>query len=730
MLAQQSSPQLTPQVQTQAVQQSPQFQEDALSRPGQSEQESSVHTPCLVQNCSVSGGGANPQPVQPKDVIEDSKYSFQDQSKSSGGGNQSLVKDQPVLREFLAPQQQTPIKQQYKESVQLISKHGSLEMSKNQMLPCRLDAPGDNSVCQQHSKQNSENYCYIPQPSAGGIRGHPANLSDNSDNLQFLMQNNIDNDTENSDPQQIDEESVNHSYQSQQVNAKGQYFASSSHLYNQDTSTDFNSSSKINSSLQNQPLTPIEIPTQQKFEDCNQQPVDISKDQVIQLLIQYAKEGDLMIRTEQFKERLVKEHGPSNCINFDRLFKQFLNKNDGNQFFHFTIRKFGDSEPFYYISLQLSQLSFQSLCWILNSMKKDEITPNEKQILNRIKECYATKINQQSWNGVMLYIKSLSDINGDIIFDNKLLPNLKLIKVRDHTTNTEFFNIYFKDDKDWKTSDQGPIRKSARPHTRTHTRAHIHTHARTHTRTLTRTSTHTRTHAHTRVHTHTRNSPFISAPVRTLSRAVSNTHLLRRPPANVTVDADFSLWKIFIEFLQEFFKETEPAPNSQSKAQYKSKWTSSVENINTKQIKKSVVRPPKSITKAIPGGRYGCAQLLKCCGPYPLRSCSLGKLFLFIQEAISKGILVYYKTLLIKPNNFNFEEYLSSGLKENQSDTQIKTDKLNQEQIDKILRIKKIIIEILQDNRSGVSLARLPKLIQRRISFQFDLHELGNCSAR
>ena len=72
------------------------------------------------------------------------------------------------------------------------------------------------------------------------------------------------------------------------------------------------------------------------------------------------------------------------------------------------------------------------------------------------------------------------------------------------------------------------------------------------------------------------------------------------------------------------------------------------------------MRPPKSINKAIPGGRYGCAQLLKCCGPLPLRSCSLGKLSLFVQEAIQKEVLVYYKTLLIKPSNFNFDEFIQS----------------------------------------------------------------------
>ena len=89
------------------------------------------------------------------------------------------------------------------------------------------------------------------------------------------------------------------------------------------------------------------------------------------------------------------------------------------------------------------------------------------------------------------------------------------------------------------------------------------------------------------------------------------------------------------------------------------KWTSSVENAHTKATKKTIIKPPKSINKAIPGGRYGAAQLLKCCGPLSLRECSLGKLSLFIQEAINKGILIYFKTLLIKPNYIDFEEAMN-----------------------------------------------------------------------
>lgn len=55
----------------------------------------------------------------------------------------------------------------------------------------------------------------------------------------------------------------------------------------------------------------------------------------------------------------------------------------------------------------------------------------------------------------------------------------------------------------------------------------------------------------------------------------------------------------------------------------------------------------------IGGGRYGCVQYIKFHASKPLKSCSLGKLSLFVQEAINKGIIRYYKTVLVTNENQN-----------------------------------------------------------------------------
>lgn len=51
--------------------------------------------------------------------------------------------------------------------------------------------------------------------------------------------------------------------------------------------------------------------------------------------------------------------------------------------------------------------------------------------------------------------------------------------------------------------------------------------------------------------------------------------------------------------------------------------------------------------RAIPGGRYGCAQFIKICGPHALKKYSLGKLAQMVQQSINDDFLRYQRTLLI-----------------------------------------------------------------------------------
>ena len=46
-------------------------------------------------------------------------------------------------------------------------------------------------------------------------------------------------------------------------------------------------------------------------------------------------------------------------------------------------------------------------------------------------------------------------------------------------------------------------------------------------------------------------------------------------------------------------------------------------------------------------------QYVKLNGAKPLRKCSLGKISMYVQEAINKGIIRYHKTLLVSNSENN-----------------------------------------------------------------------------
>jgi len=131
-------------------------------------------------------------------------------------------------------------------------------------------------------------------------------------------------------------------------------------------------------------------------------------------------------------------------------------------------------------------------------------------------------------------------------------------------------------------------------------------------------------------------------------------------------------WQNFVEFLERYFSSAGP------------------------KIDEST---------AIPGGRYGCAQFLKLCAP-TLQSSSLGKLSYMVQLAIDEDLLRYQRTLLVwtpVTTKKNYEE-----------------DNAN-----KLRAVQLAVVEVLKENRGGISLAQLPLYLKRKLSFHLDLQELG-----
>ena len=70
----------------------------------------------------------------------------------------------------------------------------------------------------------------------------------------------------------------------------------------------------------------------------------------------------------------------------------------------------------------------------------------------------------------------------------------------------------------------------------------------------------------------------------------------------------------------------------------------------------------KNLKRAIPGGIYGCALLLKHSNKKTFRQASMGRLHALIKTALENQIINHYKTLIIQTQKKDVKE--NSILKE------------------------------------------------------------------
>jgi hypothetical protein len=105
---------------------------------------------------------------------------------------------------------------------------------------------------------------------------------------------------------------------------------------------------------------------------------------------------------------------------------------------------------------------------------------------------------------------------------------------------------------------------------------------------------------------------------------------------------------------------------------------------------------------AIPGGRYGCAQFVKICGPPELRDLSLGKISQLVQKAVVYDLLCYHKTLLLWTNKIkSIDEIDMTKDMINKSQNVEQSDEVKMQ----ITKIEDAIIRVLNEYPNGISLA-------------------------
>ena len=83
--------------------------------------------------------------------------------------------------------------------------------------------------------------------------------------------------------------------------------------------------------------------------------------------------------------------------------KQVLDDDTVKPLLHKTTRKFEGYSEFCYYSLKLRNVSVESLIWIIKSISRDFMKPNESLVHSRYKECFDLQIRKE-WKNFIVQI--------------------------------------------------------------------------------------------------------------------------------------------------------------------------------------------------------------------------------------------------------------------------------------------------------------------------------------
>lgn len=162
---------------------------------------------------------------------------------------------------------------------------------------------------------------------------------------------------------------------------------------------------------------------------------------------------------------------------------------------------------------------------------------------------------------------------------------------------------------------------------------------------------------------------------------------------------------IYLDCMNNFFKKEN---SEEFEFFYKNpdKWNFSSSLNNSSKMGLLKIMKNKNITKAIPGGKYGCALMLKYFYKKEFKDISIGKLNSLIKYSFEKQIYIHKKTLIrknIAPNKYTEEE----------------KNKLIEE-------AKSLTLLILKTRgKDGISLSELPLCLKNNFSKDFNFPDLG-----
>jgi hypothetical protein len=381
--------------------------------------------------------------------------------------------------------------------------------------------------------------------------------------------------------------------------------------------------------------------------------------------------------------------------------------------FTFTTRKFGNSKIEKYLSLALKTISVEALSWIILSIKKDRMQPSQSLIHSRIKEFFDIKIGQKEWK------KFIEHLGPNLVGKmNRYCQEIQEIKV--NKVNEELVLFYFKDQGQWKYMDFSVVKDTDEDYkifldyiddffSETNSDWGVQETNDPVTKTKTQES-------------HKKSKRFSESKkgykeITIRPKLLSQPDMQRREPRNKMDNFEDNIYSQYHQNSKESQSHNEQQ-RDQSQNSSKSKpeikiWMRSVErplDRSRSGSSQTELNAEKQLisrghSRAIPGGKYGCALMIKRCGPEMLKKKSLGRILALIKKSLEQGILNHYKTLLVKNKN---KSNVDSTVRQQ-----------------KIYEYSRDVIELLKENKEGISLAQFKQYYSRKFAGkEMDLDDL------
>lgn len=399
--------------------------------------------------------------------------------------------------------------------------------------------------------------------------------------------------------------------------------------------------------------------------------------------------------------------------------------------FDLTIRKFGFSKNQNYLSLILRNISVEALVWIIQSIKNDCMQPNHNLIHSRIKEYFGIKIHQKDWKKFIEHLIGKMEVRM-----NKFKKDLKEIKIKKVSQDNYLF--YFAVEGPWTYEDFSEVketdddyqlylefidkffRKESEPdgpiykHLESDYKSNIYQplpkekrYAKTGKQSTYQYCCSTQqSQSATRKHSNNNSESDMG-----YMGSIYDQH------QNILKQKDDSsdTWTVNANESNKGYHSDSSSKNSLRMDKSKtSGWVCSVlkpyekmRSINsTYENTSHKLLESNQITPAIPGGKYGCARMIKHCGPQKLKEKSIGRILALVKKSLDDKILIHSRTLLVK----------------NDQSTKINSSNLESKSIE----YKKNIVDLLNEYRGGISLAQFKQYYNKKFyKSTFDFENLG-----